>query len=516
MNGAQSLVETLLNSGIRACFANPGTSEMHVVAALDRVEGIRAILTLFEGVATGAADGYARMVGKPAMTLLHLGPGFANGIANLHNAQKAAAPVVNIVGDHATGHSLYRHAPLSSDIFGICRPVSDWLEETDSARTVAADAARAVQAARAAPGHIATLLVPADAAWSDDAAGPAPPLPVTGPAPVASAAIDRVAAALRTGRRTAFLMRGAATGRAGLVAAGRIAAKTGARLLHDYFAPRITRGAGLPRIERIPYFAEQIAECLTGLEQIVLVGAPPPVTFFAYPGRPSWMTPEGCALLTLAHPHEDAVAALRALADALAAPRQGVAADCVRPDLPPAGPLNSFSLGQIVARFLPEGAIIAEDAVTSSLGMHYSLIQAPSHDVLYLTGGAIGGALPMAAGAAVACPDRKVIGISGDGAAAYTLQALWTQAREKMDVITVICANKSYAVLNVELARAGVSNVGPKVRGMLDLHDPELDWVGLARGMGVEASRAATTEDFARRFEDAMRTRGPRLIEAVI
>jgi acetolactate synthase-1/2/3 large subunit len=268
-------------------------------------------------------------------------------------------------------------------------------------------------------------------------------------------------------------------------------------------------------MERIPYFAEQIVEFLSGMEQIVLVGAPPPVTFFAYPGKPSWVTPEGCDLIYLAHPHEDAVGALAAVADALGAAKQGQPVKLVRPD-PADGALTSFTMGQVMARFMPENSIIAEDAVTSGPGIHPSLIDGPAHDILYLTGGAIGGALPMAVGAAVACPERKVIAISGDGGAAYTLQSLWTMARERQDVTTVICANKSYAVLNVELARAGVSNVGPKVHQMLDLHDPELDWVMLARGMGVEATRATTTGEFARQFEDAMKTKGPRLIEAVI
>jgi len=515
MNGAQSLVQTLFNSGVEVCFGNPGTSEMHVVAALDRIAGMRAILCLYEGVCTGAADGYARMSGKPAMTLLHLGPGFGNGVTNLHNAMKASAPIVNVVGDHASSHSIY-DAPLTSDIFGICRPVSHWLRRTASAQTVGADAALAVQAARAAPGQIATLIVPADAAWNEDAEGAAPSLPVLGPAPVQASTIDRVAQALQSGKKTALLMRGVATQRAGAEAAGRIAAKTGARVLHDYFAPRVTRGAGVPRIERIPYFAEQIVESLAGLEQIVLVGSPPPVTFFAYPGRPSWVTPEGCELIYLSHPHEDAVAALMAVADAIGAPKQGAPVKRVVPDLPQTGALNSFSMGKVMARFLPEGAIISDDAVTSSLGMHHSLIDAAMHDIMYLTGGAIGGAPPMATGSAVACPGRKSIAISGDGATMYTLQALWTQARERMDVTTVVCANKSYAVLNVELARAGVTNIGPKVHQMLDLHDPELDWVSLARGMGVEGTRAATTEDFARQFEDAMKVKGPRLIEAVI
>jgi len=514
MNGAESLVQTLSDSGVEVCFGNPGTSEMHVVAALERIEGMRAILCLFEGVASGAADGYARMARKPAMTLLHLGPGFGNAVTNLHNAMKAAVPVVNIVGDHATSHSIY-DAPLSSDIFGICRPVSHWLHRVDSARTAAADAARAVQAARAAPGQIATLLVPADAAWSEGAEGAAPPLPVIGPAPVSSAAIDRVAAALKAGRKAALLMRGAATCEAGVEAAGRIAARTGARVFYDYFAPRVRRGAGLPRMERIPYFAEQIVEFLSGMEQIILVGAPPPVTFFAYPGKPSWVTPEGCELITLAHPHEDAVAALAAVADSLGASTPGQPVRLVRPD-PADGALDTLAMGQVIARFMPENTIIAEDAVTSGPGIHPSLIDGPAHDILYLTGGAIGGALPMALGAAVACPGRKVIAISGDGGAAYTLQALWTMARERLDVTTVICANKSYAVLNVELARAGVNNVGPKVRQMLDLHDPELDWVMLGRGMGVESSRATTVSEFACQFEDAMKAKGPRLIEAII
>ena len=514
MNGAESLVRTLRACGVEVCFANPGTSEMHFVAALDRVEGMRPVLTLFEGVATGAADGYGRMAEKPAATLLHLGPGLANGLANLHNARRAATPIVNIVGDHATYHAQY-DPPLASDVAAFARPVSAWLHSSSTAATVATDAACAVQAARQAPGRIATLLVPADTAWLE-AERPAAPLPFQPPAPVSEPAIDGAAQALREGRRAAILMRGAALKARGLHAAGRIAAKSGARLLCDTFAPRLARGAGLVALERIPYFAEQIVEFLQGFEQLILVGAKPPVSFFAYPGKPSWCVPEGCRILHLAHAHEDGTAALEAVADAIAAPKEPAGrAALQRPEIP-TDRLNAYTAGQVIGHFLPEGAIVSDEAATSGLGVAMFTANAPPHDVLSLTGGSIGLGLPMATGAAIACPARKVICLQGDGGAMYTLQALWSQAREKLDVTTVIFANRSYYILNIELMRVGAGNPGPKALSMLDLHDPTLDWPSLARGMGVEASRAESIAEFASAFEDAMKTRGPRLIEVVL
>ncbi len=512
MNGAESLVQTLAASGIEVCFANPGTSEMHFVAALDK-SPIRPVLGLFEGVVTGAADGYGRMIGKPAATLLHLGPGFANGIANLHNAKRADTPIVNIVGDHASWHN-HLDAPLMSDIMGICRPVSHWLHSTPTARTAAADAAQAVAAARATPGQIATLILPADSAWNE-AEGSVPALPVAKPQPVSDAAVDRAARALGNGRKTMLLLRGPVLLQAGVKVAGRIAAKSGARVAQDFFTARVRRGAGLPAIERIPYFAEDIVESLKGLEQLILVGAPPPVTFFAYPDKPSWVTPEGCEIITLSHPHEDGVAALQALADAIGAPSEGHAVALQRPQLP-RGELTPMALGQIVARLLPEDAVISEEAATSGAGLTRFLPSSAPHDILYLTGGAIGQALPVATGAAVAAPGRKVIAVSGDGGAMYTLQSLWTQAREKLDVVTVICANRAYAILDIELTRVGAGNAGPKALSMLDIGHPDLDWVALARGMGVEAERAQDCTEFAAAFEDAMKHEGPRLIEAVL
>ncbi len=515
MNGAQALVHTLAHSGVEICFGNPGTSEMHVVAALDREPRLRGVLCLAEAVVAGAADGYARMAGKPAATLLHLGPGFANAISFLHNARKAHQPVVNIVGDHATSHAAYVQAPLTSDIMAITGSVSDWLHQSRSLGEVAADGARAVQAALTAPGRIATLVLPADMAWSDGAM-PAPRLAPAAAKMVDAQTVAQVAAALKNGKRSALLLRGRCLQQDGMMAAGRIARATGARLLHDYFTPRMTRGEGLPEFERIPYFAEQIVEVLKGLEQIVLVGAPAPVTFFAYPDKPSWATPDGCDLITLAQPQDDTVAALEALADALGAHAPAVPVRRVIPELPADGPLNADDMGAIIARFMPQDAIVSDDSLTAGPGLQKHLPYAARHDWLLLTGGAIGDAAPMAVGAALAAPGRKVIAVSGDGAAMYSLPALWTMAREKLDVVTIICANRSYNILNIELGRVGALQPGPKTLAMLDLHHPVLDFVKMAEGMGVEASRASTNAEFAAQFADAMARRGPRVIEAVL
>ncbi|HEY5046536.1 MAG TPA: acetolactate synthase large subunit [Rhizomicrobium sp.] len=514
MNGAESLVRTLVAAGVEVCFANPGTSELHFVAALDRVEGMRPVLGLFEGAVTGMADGYGRIGEKPAATLLHLGPGLANGLANLHNARRASTPIVNIVGDHATYHAQY-DPPLASDIAGIARPVSAWVHASTSALTVAADGARAVAAALEPPGQIATLILPADTAWNA-AWHPAAPLPVPKPAHVASNVIDGIAVALQSGKRSAMLMRGHALKERGLIAAGRVAARTGARLICDTFAPRLQRGAGRVAVERIPYFAEQMVEFLSKIEQLVIVGSKPPVSFFAYPGKPSWCLPEGAQILYLAHAHEDGTQALEALAEALGAPKEPAnILPFRRPDAPK-GQFNPYTVGESIARHLPEGTIFADEAATSGLGTAIATATAAPHDWLSLTGGSIGLGIPLATGAAIAAPERKVVCGQGDGGAMYTLQALWTQAREKLDVTTVIFANRSYAILNIELARVGAGNPGPKALSMLDLHNPELDWVKLANGMGVEATRAITIEEFDAQFESAMHGRGPRVIEVVL
>ncbi len=515
-NGAQSVVETLVNSGVDVVFGNPGTSEMHFVDALDRVPGMRPVLGLFEGVATGAADGYARLAGRPAATLLHLGPGLGNGLANLHNARKAASPVVNVVGNHASWHQAYE-TPLASDVTGFARPVSHWVVETQSALTAAADAARAVQAARTAPGQIATLILPADSAW-DPATGPAPALPTVPPSPVADHAIASAAAALREGS-AAIMIRGTALYDQGLTAAGRIARLTGARLFSDTFAPRLRRGRGVPRVERMPYRAADALAALAGTRTLILVGTQAPLAFFAYPGQSTVLTPEGTRVLVLAQPHEDGSAALEALADVLGIPETALSSAASHV-ISAGGSLgdtwNVARLYRSVARLLPEDAIISDEAVTASFSGYELLADAAPHDILQLTGGAIGDGIPVATGAAVAAPGRRVVSLEGDGSAMYTVQALWTQAREQLDITTVVFANRSYAVLADELNRVGAHGGGHSAASMLDLHNPTINWVELAGSMGIEATSVTDGTGFDIAFAAAMRSRGPRLIEAVL
>ncbi len=514
MNGAESLLRTLVGCGVDVCFANPGTSEMHFVGALDRVPGMRAVLGLFEGVVTGAADGYARMAEKPAATLLHLGPGLANGLANLHNARKARTPIVNIIGNHATAHLRF-DAPLTADVAAFAHTVSHWVASSQSAKSVAADAARAVQAARAAPGQVASLILPADTAWLP-AERPAPPLPVQGPAAVSERALAQSVAALRSGRPAALLLRGDVLRGRGLDAAGRIAAATGARLLCDTFTPRIARGAGRVALERIPYRPAPALEFLAGLHSLILVGAQAPVAFFAYPDQPSELTPPGCEPLVLTHPHEDGTMALEALADALGARGPGLVSARHMAETASDGPLTNAAIMQVVACQLPEGAIVSDETISAGLANYHLLATAAPHDCLQLTGGAIGDGLPVATGAAIACPGRRVVALQADGSAMYTLQALWTQARERLDVVTVLYANRAYKVLIDELAGVGAGAAGAKAMSLFDLDNPTLDWVALANGMGVEAVRVETVHAFDDALRSALAARGPRLIEAVV
>ncbi|MEE4383711.1 MAG: acetolactate synthase large subunit, partial [Pseudomonadales bacterium] len=461
MNGAESLVRTLVAAGVDVCFTNPGTSEMHFVAALDQNPDMRCVLGLFEGVVSGAADGYGRMADRPAATLLHLGPGLGNAQANLHNARRARTPMVNVVGDHATWH---RHldAPLTSDVEGVARPFSDWVRSSRHAAEVARDGAEAVREARTAPGRIATLILPADTAW-DEAPGPAAPLPVPAPAPVQEDAVRATAEALRRGEPTVLLMNGRALRREALVQAGRVAAACGARLFTDTFVARQERGAGIVGAERLPYFSEQAEAALGGVRHLVLVGTRPPVSFFAYPGKASRLVPEGCAVHPLVGPDGDVEGALAALADALGAPAApaGVAA-AARPEPQRDGTLDPAAVARSVGARMPEGAIVVDEAATSGFALPGATAGCPPHDWLALTGGAIGQGLPTAVGAAVACPDRKVLCLEADGSAMYTVQALWTMARERLDVTVVLFSNRKYAILQVEFARVGAHNPGPK------------------------------------------------------
>jgi acetolactate synthase-1/2/3 large subunit len=514
MNGAESLIRTAVAAGVEVCFANPGTTEMPLVAALDAVDGIRPILGLFEGVCTGAADGYARMAEKPALTLLHLGPGFANGIANLHNARRARSPVVNLIGDHATWH-VGADAPLTSDIVSLATPVSGWIRSVRGAASVASATAEAIAAAGHAPGQIATLIIPSDSQW-DPAERAAEPIEPAGPRQVSASAVKQAVETIRRGKRVALFIGGTAMRSRGLKAAARIVAKLGCNLICETFPARLERGAGAPSVERLPYFPEQAVETLKPFDTIVIAGAKRPVAFFGYPKMPSYLIAEDQSVAMLAEPTDDAPAALEELAAALGAPVSvSLPSKIARPNRP-VGQLDATAAGAGIAATMPEGAIVMDEAATTGLPFFMASAGAPAHTYLALTGGAIGQGLPCATGAAVACPQRRVIAFQADGSGMYTVQALWTQARESLNVTTVLCNNHSYRILQVELARAGVTEPGRKARSLTDLGHPNIDWTQIARGLGVPSARVDNAEALVTELERSFATPGPTLIEMML
>jgi len=513
MNGAEALIRTAVGAGVNVCFANPGTTEMPLVAALDSVPGMRAVLALFEGVCTGAADGYARMSGKPAMTLLHLGPGLANGLANLHNARRANTPIVNVIGDQATWHRA-ADAPLTSDIVSLASPMSGWVRENKSAGELAGDMADAIAASLTPPGQVATLIVPSDCQW-ESARDASKPRAVAPRAKVAVDQIDRVAKALRAKQPTTILLGGHALSAAGLKSAARVASASGCKLMTETFTARIERGIGIPNPMRLPYFPEQALEALKGTQMLILAGTRSPVAFFGYQGLPSSLVPVGCALETLAHVEDDVAGALDALADALGAPKEVAVAPMKRP-APPTGKLDPASLGAALAALQPEGAIIMDESATSGGPYAGMAASAPPHTSLALTGGAIGQGFPCATGAAIACPDRRVIDFQADGSGMYTVQALWTQARENLNVTTILCGNRAYRILQMEAARAGNVEMGRNARSLTMLQPPEIGWAQLAKGFGVPGVRVETADDLVKQLDRALKEPGPNFIEAIL
>jgi len=514
MNGAESLIRTLVDAGVNVCFANPGTTEMPMVRAIDETTGMRAVLCLFEGVCTGAADGYARMSDKTGLTLLHLGPGFANGIAYLHDARRARSPIVNLIGDHATWH-LAADAPLTSDIESLAGAVSAWVRRSKSAEEIAGDAADAIVAASRKPGQIATLIIPHDCQM-EPASGAVAVRAIPAPPKAGEDAVKQAVEALRRAEPKVLFLGGHALRERGLRAVSRIAATTGCKLMCETFPARWERGVGTPAIERLPYFPEAAIAAISPYKSVVLAGARSPVSFFGYPGVPSYLISPEQRQTTLAGPDEDVVDALEALADALGALVDVDQNSSVQIPQRPAGKITPETLSAAVASLLPENAIVMDESNTS-MGPFLALSQsAARHSLLTQPGGAIGLGPPCATGAAIACPDRVVVNLQADGSAMYTLQALWTQAREQLNVKTIICNNRSYRILGIELMRAGVKEFGKQAQQLIALTQPALDWVSLAKGLGVPGVRVETAEDLARELERALVEAGPQLIEAIL
>ena len=514
MNGAESMLETLINNDVEVCFSNPGTSEMHMVAAIGKTRGMRSILSLFEGVCSGAADGYGRMTGKPACTLLHLGPGLSNASANLHNAFKANSPVINLIGDHATYHKKY-NAPLNSDVIGLAQPISHWVRSVKDAQSLPSDAADAVMAANVKPGQIATLIIPADCAW-DDSVAPVEKREMPNAQLVPDDAVKTAARMLGNGKTTILLMSNLALSERCVELADQVSQATGAKIFCDTFTTRIARGEGRCPVERLGYFAEQATVQLKDAEQLIMVGTKAPVGFFAYPGKASEFYPKDSRLHTLAEVSEDAEDALQKLVDELDAGNFVLRKQKLdKPGLA-TGSLSPETVARAFAELMPTDAIVVDESATAGFLIYPLSEAAEPHDWLSLTGGSIGYGLPTAVGAAVACPDRKVICLQGDGGAMYTIQALWTMARENLDVCIVIFANRKYQILQIELARVGAQSMNKKTLELLDLSNPDLDFVKMAEGMGVKAKRATSTEEFNNLFAAAMVEQGPVLIETML
>jgi len=523
MNGALRICDTLLALGVDVCFANPGTSEMHLVAALDQRPRLRCVLGLAETVVTGAADGYARMRERPAVTLLHLGPGLANGLANLHNARRAHSPMINLVGDHASWH-LAEDPLLATDIESLARPMSAWVGRVGAINEIAPLVVEAHQAAVATPG-VATLILPADMAWSGCDAQPSPVLTVAAPRHCPDGqALEAAARVLRSSRRCALLIGGAALRGAALAKAAAIAEASGATLIAPTSNARIERGGGRPRVAKIPYWVDEARAFLRVFDALIVVGASPPVAFFAYPNQVDPLYRRDCAVHRLAAPGDDLERTLDGLRTLVAGVRGGGVA---RPAGTATGGepmaralasarLTDEALAARLAAAIPPDAIVCDEAITSLAHFYAWSHAAPEHDYLQLTGGAIGIGIPLATGAALAAPGRKVITLQADGSGMYSLQGLWTQAREQLDVVTVVLANQAYATLRRELRNVGVVDVGRNADAMVRLDHPSLDWVSLARGMGVPGGRATTGEEFDRLLAGALAGRGPFLIEAVI
>jgi acetolactate synthase-1/2/3 large subunit len=517
MNGAESLVHTLLGCGVDTCFTNPGTSEMHFVAALDRIPGMRCVLALQENVVTGAADGYYRMAGKPAATLLHCGPGLANGLSNLHNARRARSGIVNIVGDQATYHRPL-DAPLTADAEGWARPVSTFVRTTPSAEEVGGDAAAAVQAARTAPGGIATLILPSDSSW-DEGGVVAAPLPVPVAPPVDAHAVRIAARVLREKNNVLLFLGGEGVHEKSQKLAWRVAAMTGCQLMTEGSNARTERGQGRLPLERVPYVNELAVKALAPFEHLILVNATPPVGFFAYPGKPNRFTKEGCEFHLLSRVEQNAVAALQALVDELGAPPAAIPSNGPKPAALRGKPAPEH-LATNVAAVLPEGAVIVDESISYGRGFFKNTHAAAPHDWLQIMGGAIGAGVPLAVGAAIGLrakgeKDRRVLALQADGSAMYTVQGLWTQAREKLPVTTVILSNRKYQILIGEFFAVG-ANPGRTAMDMLDLGNPDIGWTKLAGSLGVESASTDTLEGVADLMAQSFRQPGPFLIELSI
>ena len=511
MNASDALIKTLVANGLEVVFANPGTSEMHLVAAIDNNPEIRPILGLFEGVVSGAADGYARMSGKAAVNLLHLGPGLGNSFANIHNAKKALSPMVNVVGDHATYHLKY-NAPLTSDLDNLAKSASNWVGRSSNVEDLCGLGNQAWQQANTFPGQISTLIVPADCAWGEFNGEIPPPLEQINSKKIDESLVPKSIEALKKDKSILFIG-GKFLNEECIKLAAEISSSTGCRLITDTFISRIRRGSGLPIVEQVPYFAEMAEEFLKNTSNMVFIGTNAPVSFFAYPGKKSYLAPDEANIIDLCSPNQDGLSALKALSDEAGSSQ--INSELIQSgviDIPTSGKLDQSTLGPLLASLMPEDAIVSDESATSGMLVTPHTWKAKPHDWLALTGGSIGQGLPLAVGAAIAKPDRPIITLHGDGGALYTIQALWTQARESLNITNIIFANNSYEILKIELDRVGAVQTGDRAESMLSLDNPKIDWIQLSKSLGVPSFMPSTVKEFIKVFSQSINEAGPSLI----
>ena len=516
MTGAEIILSTAADAGVEICFANAGTTELPLVAAFDTVKSIRPVLGLFEGVCTGAADGYARMKQKPVLTLLHLGPGFANGIANLHNAKRARSPILNIIGQHATWH-LNADPPLNMDIASLARTVSGWYRQSASVEALSRDVAEGLAASLY--GQVSTLVVPADHQWAEHKSDKIT-LPEFAFDRIDQATIATARKLLKEAQKPALILGGRALRKPSLAAAAEIQVKTGCGLLRITFPAYVDSGEGLPIVRPIPYVPGQARALLGIYDTLILAGTNEPVAFFGYRDGRSFLLNDQQCHFRIDTDKQDVAVVLEELARALDAETGknktgSILAQYALPELP-SGTLNAEKMCATIAAMQPEHCIVVDEGVSSTAPYYSYAPFLKPYSQLNVTGGAIGHGMPLALGAALACPDRKVINIEADGSAMYTIQALWSQAHEKANVITVICSNRKYLIIELECLAAGYTSLGAEARALMNLTNPALDWVGLSRGMGVPAASVTTAEELTREFNAALKESGPHLIEVIL
>jgi len=517
MNGAQAFFKVLLDGGVDTIFGCPGTSEMQIIQELGQTN-VHAVLGLQENVVTGMAHGYGVMTGKPSLSLLHVACGISNGLANMHNGRRAGAPMVVFAGGVAANHEVNNpeHQMLLRPQ-QIAAAATDWQREALTSDLLADCAAEALQVANTGYGKVAMVFGPAQTFWEEATIledQTRPPIP---PRRVSASTIKEIAESIQSGKKTCLLLGGHALREEALEVAGRISAATGAELWQDYIVARLQRGAGRVPVKRIPYVVEAGVEALKDFEQIVLVGNQIPIPTFSYKGKPLTKVPEGCAIKTLGTTECDLLQALTDLADAVNAPAKAPVHQDRAKGVAPTGVLNEAAICQSIVAAMPDNVIVVDEGNMESFNFPELTAGAAPHDFMQApTGGAIGAGASVAIGASVAAPDRKVVCLEGDFSLNLNIMSLWTMAKQNSNICLVIMNNGGSQALRMELARVRPGDETDKALDMLLIRDPEIDYVKIAEGNGLSATRATTAEEFHQQFVAAMKKKGPHVIDAQV